>query len=255
MPVRTMSERTEKTYSLKELAALAEMSPRTIHSYVQMDLLEGVGKRGPGTRYPARYLDRLLFIKRLREETRLTLKEIGELLRNLAERDVSLVAHGETPTWLERLTWEVTPPTRLAFSDVRAEASRKGRFSRLRSLLAREESPDEPAPEASMDQAFSSMGRLHDMAVPEPPEERPRPRASRAISPSLSDLLVQLRRLAGPGRVPVSRRSENWVSVPVTDNLRISARGLEEGDVAVLERIADHLRTFLGLPAPGDQDE
>ena len=57
----------EHTYTLEEIEKQSGFDRRTIAYYVQEDILPRVGRRGPKTRYSQLFLDRLLFIKRLRD--------------------------------------------------------------------------------------------------------------------------------------------------------------------------------------------
>ena len=70
-----MSER-PRTYTLDEIEERTGFDKRTIAYYVQEDVLPKVGRRGPRTRYPQLFLDRLLFIKRVRD-----LQDTGRILR------------------------------------------------------------------------------------------------------------------------------------------------------------------------------
>ena len=55
------------TYTLDEIVERTGFDKRTTSYYVQKGLLPKVGRRGPKTRYPQVFLDRLLFIKLLRD--------------------------------------------------------------------------------------------------------------------------------------------------------------------------------------------
>ena len=101
-----------KTYTLSELEARSGFDKRTIAYYVQESLLPKVGRRGPRTRYSEEFLDRLMFIRRVRD-----LQDTGKL------RAVTL---SETREVIDRQS-----------ADEIRNASRKGvSAERLRSLFA-----------------------------------------------------------------------------------------------------------------------
>jgi len=68
------------TYTLDEIAALAELPRRTVRYYIQTGLIdrpEGVGK---GAWYTARHVEQLLLVRKW-QLAGLSLERIGELLR------------------------------------------------------------------------------------------------------------------------------------------------------------------------------
>lgn len=75
----------------------SEFTKRTIYYYVQQGLLPrppGL-RRGPGTRYPAEFVDRLLFIRRLQSQEALSLDHIREVLAETPPETIERVANGE----------------------------------------------------------------------------------------------------------------------------------------------------------------
>ena len=82
------------TYSLPELAKLADVTPRTIRFYIAQGLLPAPDPQGPNTRYSDEHLARLLAIKRL-QAAHLPLAEIRTQLRGVPEQQLaSLAAFG-----------------------------------------------------------------------------------------------------------------------------------------------------------------
>ncbi len=67
-----------KSYSIAELEKLSGFDRRTIVYYIQEGLLPKVGRRGRLTRYPQKVVDRLLFIKLLREAEESGERQAGE---------------------------------------------------------------------------------------------------------------------------------------------------------------------------------
>jgi len=96
MPVDT-SDGTSARYDLKDLAARAGVTARTVHFYIQQGLLPPAGAPGPGARYSEAFLARLVLIRRLQRE-HLPLAEIRHRLAGLDNRAViELVAATYTP--------------------------------------------------------------------------------------------------------------------------------------------------------------
>ena len=83
---------------LRQASGLADSAPfseRTFYYYVQQRLLaRRAGRRGPGTRYPAGFVDRLIFIRRLQKDRGLTLAEIRLNLEQCGDEVIREVAAG-----------------------------------------------------------------------------------------------------------------------------------------------------------------
>lgn len=83
-----------RAYTMSELVQRSQFDKRTIAYYVQEELLPRVGRRGPRTRYSEEFLDRLMFIRRLRDlqdSGRLravTLLEIRALIDRLSVEEI-----------------------------------------------------------------------------------------------------------------------------------------------------------------------
>lgn len=96
----------QSSYSLDELVERTGYDRRTIAYYVQQGLLPRVGRRGRRTRYAQSFLDRLLYIKRVRElqdtgiMPAVTLAEIREAFVSHSADRIHKVAIGERkPEW------------------------------------------------------------------------------------------------------------------------------------------------------------
>ena len=72
---------------LKALCEGADVTPRTVHFYIQQGLLPPAGTTGPAARYSEGHLWRLRLIRLLQKE-HLPLAEIGRRLRGLDDRQV-----------------------------------------------------------------------------------------------------------------------------------------------------------------------
>jgi DNA-binding transcriptional MerR regulator len=83
-----------ETYTMRELVDRSGFDKRTIAYYVQERLLPRVGRRGPRTRYSQDFLDRLMFIRRIRDlqdSGRLRavmLSEIRDVIQSLSTEEV-----------------------------------------------------------------------------------------------------------------------------------------------------------------------
>ena len=90
----------DSTYTLDEIVERTGFDKRTTSYYVQKGLLPKVGRRGPKTRYPQVFLDRLLFIKLIREQQdrgeigNLTLANIRDLLDQVRPETIADMVNG-----------------------------------------------------------------------------------------------------------------------------------------------------------------
>jgi DNA-binding transcriptional MerR regulator len=176
------------------------IKPRTLYSYVAKGLLKSAG-RGPNARYPERSLYVLLFIKQLQDKVRLTLDEIGEILRRIPDEVIKAVATGKEPLNVVALrsSWSV-------------EGSARGHrpIWGVAEQRAKDWWSDQPAPTEWLS-AVTSLRNLathpNDFAVPgrwTSVEVTPgfaiavRSIDARALS-ELEALATQLRRLVKPG--------------------------------------------------------
>lgn len=82
-----------------------EFTKRTVYYYVQEGLLPRLPglRRGPRTRYPAEFVDRLLFIRRLQSQEALALDHIRQVLEETPPETIRRVARGEETLRLARV--------------------------------------------------------------------------------------------------------------------------------------------------------
>ena len=91
------------TYTLGEIEDRTGFERRTVSYYVQQGLLPKVGRRGAKTRYPQLFMDRLMFIRMIREQQdqgligNLTLAEIRDILDRTPVEIIADVAAGREP--------------------------------------------------------------------------------------------------------------------------------------------------------------
>ena len=92
-----------RSYTASELERETGFDRRTIAYYVQEALLPKVGRRGPRTRYPKLARDRLLFIKKVREEEEagglgpVSLGDMREIFNRVPREVIADVADGREP--------------------------------------------------------------------------------------------------------------------------------------------------------------
>ena len=88
------------TYTLDEIVDRTGFGKRTTSYYVQKGLLPKIGRRGPKTRYPQTFLNRLLFIKMMREKQdrgeieNLTLADLRDLLNQVRPETIADMVNG-----------------------------------------------------------------------------------------------------------------------------------------------------------------
>ena len=209
-----------RSYSIRELADLSGFSPRTIHFYIRKGLLQGMGRRGPRTRYPAEHLDRLRLIQRLQRDERMTLDEIRDALQGSSPWTAAKV-----PTREEELRKLVETAVRGSGISPMDLISGRGRFSL-----------EEIAGQAGIERIETSAGSRppQSPSTPYPDDES-----------GLMHLLSGLERSVGSTSVPRSTRRDKWTSVHITPDLMLSARGLRPHEISLLERVGDYLRQIL----------
>lgn len=92
-----------RTFTLDEIEQRTGFDKRTIAYYVQQGLLPKVGRRGPKTRYPQLFMDRLQFVNMIRKKQdlgelgSLTLSDIRDILNQVSPETIAGVVAGEDP--------------------------------------------------------------------------------------------------------------------------------------------------------------
>ena len=111
------------SYTARELERESGFDRRTIAYYVQERLLPKVGRRGRRTRYPQLFLDRLLFIRRVREAEEegtvppLSLSDLREVFERVAPAVIARVADGGIAVTPELVS---SPPTAFRLPEMEA---------------------------------------------------------------------------------------------------------------------------------------
>lgn len=210
-------------FSLLELSDRSGFSPRTIHYYSAQGLLPPLGRRGAGARYPVETLGRLIAIRRMKAETRLTLQEIRQALDRVPVAQFQELARGDVAS----LPTLFRPETTISDATV-----------------APEPAPSTPLPASTSPPASTS--------APASPEVRPGRRLTDAPAatgpgeaPQQLDQLLAALQSVHARAVPHAGSRDHWLTVAVTPDLVISARRVAGEDVDTLRRVADYLRAFL----------
>jgi DNA-binding transcriptional MerR regulator len=220
-----------RTYTLDEIEERTGFDKRTIAYYVQEDILPKVGRRGPRTRYPQLFLDRLLFIKRVRDlqDTgrigSMTLGDFRDVFEQLTAQEIADLAAGRRP--IEPIAHGAYEPG-LAVQGMASAGRRAERFSQPPELaLSRrvESSPEEWSALAA------SMSGSPLVDSPE-----------RSFSIRVGELLAQLERSVEDRDTGRESLSERWTRAQITDNITVSVRDLDEDAVGRLEQLAEILR-------------
>lgn len=79
------------TYSLSDLAKLADVTPRTVRFYISQGLLPSPGQAGPGAHYSDEHLERLRLIRKL-QRANMPLAEIRAQLGTLPDDQLQAMA-------------------------------------------------------------------------------------------------------------------------------------------------------------------
>ncbi len=276
------------TYAIDEVEERTGFDRRTIAYYVQMGVLPKVGRRGPKTRYSRLFVDRLRFIRVVRELQdqgtvgTMTLGDFRELFQNVPAETIAEVVAGDGECDGDRGAHATGGPAIASPGDRRRVMMQ--RIAKLvqatddRAATAALEAHGRPmdpaqlaAPAIGQAPAFEARiyKTLADGPTPalkrrDPPSgehhrltldalERPpdAPELTRTSGPSLpidEELREALARLhAVVRRQPRAylRTTETWTRARITEEIVVSARGLEERHLPLLERVAQILRRLV----------
>ncbi|MXX57256.1 MAG: MerR family transcriptional regulator [Gemmatimonadetes bacterium] len=248
------------SYTARELERESGFDRRTIAYYVQEGLLPRVGRRGPRTRYPQPFLDRLLFIRRVRQAEEegdvapVSLAEMREVFERIPPALVAAVAKGRIAVTPELVS---SPSTAFRMPQMpggpvaarestgprspgapRAYSRAKRRLDRMRERDS-EEWPRE-APEAPAD---ASRGVEEASIVRETPALRAELWSGEEHEePALASLLALLRRVARARTEHSDDGVETWARIRVTPEMVLSVRGIDEEDRDLVERVQREIR-------------
>ena len=259
-------------FTIDEVIEATGFDRRTIAYYVQQGLLPKVGRRGRLTRYPQKMVDRLLFIKLLRDAEEsgerpvpMTLAEIGDALDRIPAKRLHVVAAGHQP--LSAVERYLRPP-----DEASAEPAASGplperweahlnappdlvpQAPRVGLVLDETGDPElfilRTRPDAAIRESRFMLPRdapLDKDNEPEvhacmgPPTTYDEEPVEDASQDDLEALMTQLCRLTAH-QPPRRGSAESWSRVAVTPGLELAARGDDRSTRNLLERIAKLLR-------------
>jgi DNA-binding transcriptional MerR regulator len=279
---------TRKTYTLDEIEEETGFDRRTVAYYVQQGLLPKVGRRGPKTRYSQLFLDRLSFIRLIRDLQdqgdmgTVTLSDFRDLFQRVPDELIAeVVSGGISPDVIERLV-HTDGPEAASFSirratmaekidNLRRKVSGKADSEPLKSAgapmdPARGSSPMSEKEKAFIARAYQPLaGEQH--AGFELEDELAESRGldldgaeqvlgaagakpllgspTEALEEELRDALARLHAVVERQPRAYLRTSETWTQARITGELGLSARGLEDRHLPLLERVAQILRHLL----------
>lgn len=261
----------QRTYTLDEIEQETGFDKRTIAYYVQEELLPKVGRRGPRTRYSQSYLDRLLFIRIIRELQdqgqlgSVTLGDIRAIFDEESDQGIADIVAGRKP--LESVLADgasLPGGETMASPHRRVEAMRFARPHHWESAMGKVaklstpptfeaiSSLNAPAPENDDQDAVlldldSGPPVLELREIGEPvPSWAPSPKPGSADLETIARLIRSLSEAAGQGGRGRRRSSEHWTRARITPGMSISVRNLNEQDAPLLERLALELRRLIG---------
>jgi DNA-binding transcriptional MerR regulator len=249
-----------RTFTIDELERDTGIDRRTIAYYVQEGILPKVGRRGRRTRYPQLFVDRLRFIKRLRQMEEagvvpvpLTLAEIRRVFEDAPLQTIADIAAGsesfdavgvKTSTRdAESRSSAASPPPEAHRKFLVAEPEMPSAKSRMRMMM------EASAPMDALEDADGSEEPPHDEQVEFQAMEMPRFQASLAGPPSepgsrLDRILGRLGEVVAR-RHRGAQRSQRWTRTEIIPGLQLSARDLDEKDIGLLEEAALLLRRLI----------
>ena len=240
------------SYTMSELVERSGFDKRTIAYYVQEKLLPRVGRRGPKTRYSQEFLDRLMFIRRLRDlqdSGRLrpvTLSEIREVIQSLSAEEVGRASTESVSEetlrgfFSERDLDPFDMP--LGVEGMALSASRGAPAFGSASMEASSAPP--PSDGSARRRGASRSLRIREGGVLDPEAAGlTRYRSNDESNDELEGLLQEVERRAlvgGRGRGWLAR--ERLTRVPITEEIVLSVRNIKDEDAHFVEKLARLLR-------------
>jgi DNA-binding transcriptional MerR regulator len=251
---------TSRTYTLSELESRSGFDKRTISYYIQEGLLPKVGRRGPKSRYPEEVLDRLVFIRRVRDlqdagELRaVTLSEIRNVLDYLPSLGVRTGKQASAPVeFIRDLFGDSDGATELLSMPAGQIAATE--------IPSWDESSDSTTFDAPTGMASMHMRRsqMRERAEPSLPamqtslaDEAPPPSLAARETPEeelqhLGKLLREIQQRAEVGADDYDSSSrEHLIRVPIADDIRLSVRNLGTDDAYLADELAALLKRVMG---------
>ena len=257
-----------RTYSITELQSLSGFDRRTIVYYSQQGLLPKAGRRGPNTRHSHACLQRLLFIRGLKElqdrgdSDTITLQDMRQLIDRLGAEPIdALLARGlpvpelllllreasaatPEPVVAEPPASNTPPATAPSVGDGRSYGLADAGI-RTRPLIPLP--PRYPPVAAPANPAAAAAIPAAEL----PPTGGPSDAETPAANEDLGSLLRELEiRPAQSGRRLAPGASEQWTEIPITSRIYLSVRGLAAEDSALADATGRALKRLLRTSPP-----
>jgi len=241
-----------RTYSITELCQLSGFDRRTIVYYSHQGLLPKAGRRGPKTRHSQACLDRLRFIKAikdLQDQGRcgtITLNDTGGLLASLGDEGVRAalergVSAEDVEQWLRQAPAPAAPPPP-APPPVPVRTVGDGRSYGLADAGIRQRQGGAAPPATAAAPPLTPESPNAAPPVPQPAASPP----PLVLSEDLGELLRTLEvRPAMTGRRLLPGASEQWTEIPITSRVYLSVRGLSADDAPLADATARALKKLL----------
>jgi len=230
----------ESKYSLRELAKVTGVEPRTIRWYIAEGLLKGPESLGPKAYYTEQHRKRIETVRQLKEIYGLSISEIRRYVTMAGDEDIVIVPvrtmHSHNRP--DRAQQPSTPDLSVGENEYElfqeaiksddlgwGSTERMAPYARRARWLARRAAFHAP----SLDAALPSLESR--LAGPQSP---------------LVKLLDLLKRSMGERRIHRQARGSNWLEIEVTPDIVLRLRGEFNAQQAdLLERLADHLRAYI----------
>ena len=227
------------SWTLEELHAETGVEPRSIRRYIERGLLPGASSRGRGARYGRIHLDRLKCVEAIRKAApQLGLDDIRQVLLSLDDERIHAIGEGMESV----VAMPIGQPLPAAGPTDSVQAQMKDGL-------------DVPESVSTLDYITQVRGRAGVAIQQNSPRGSNQSRSAGSTS-ALDRLVKALERGTGLDRPQRKARAEIWLSIPVTPDIEIRARGLDDHDRQRLELAADYLREAMMRDVkPSDPDD
>lgn len=228
---------TGKRYSLRELAELTGVEPRTIRWYIAEGLLKGPESRGPKAYYTEQHRRRIETVRQLKEVYGLPISEIRRYVTMAGDEDIQVV-----PVDTMRLS-KTGDASRRTGRPAREQSGAEHIYELFDEATV---STDENSDWSEDMSPYTRRARWSARRAARPPSLQPL--ESRLAGPQspLVKLLELLKSTIGQRRVHRQARGANWLEIEVTPDIFLRLRGdFDVEQVDRLEQLADHLRAYI----------
>ncbi len=239
-------------YSLAQLQKLSGEPVRRIRSYIQQDLLPHPKQLGRNARYSKVTLTRLLAVKRLRTIEGLSITEVRTVLSNLNDSEIKDLSTDSPETGALNIeparsrSKRIMESGQVSGSDSALEYLRRLKDKRRRpewNLNAAHRLRSEEVHQR-LEMSLESPALYAQFSIPDSEHliDGETFQAEQSGS-AVHRLISRLNQLAPASRIQRRARSEEWMKIPVTEDIQLHVRsGFGKQDRAALELLADYIR-------------